>query len=42
LSNIINSSEFGDDVITTPINEAQDLYENLLCVGDAAWVIKSK
>ena len=46
LSNAIysNSSEFSDDVITNPTNGAQDLHENLLCIGDAAfsWVIKSK
>jgi len=38
-----NSSEFSDDVITIPTNGAQDLHENLLCIGDAAFlVIKSK
>jgi len=39
LSNAIygNSSKFSDDVITIPPNGAQDLHENLLSIGDAAF-----
>jgi len=28
----------GGDVITIPTNGAQDLHENLLCIGDAAFL----